>query len=140
MIDEYAKEYLHDDLRRIRTAMVWKLDGLLSEYDVRRPLTVIGTNLLGLVKHLALWEARYLGEVVDTVAGRRRRVPRGLRAGGCRGPATQHPPGRGGAYFVTVVAAVARLFVVAGSGTDEVAPARTRRFPAREAVGVPTTV
>lgn len=37
--------------------------GRLSEYDVRRPLTAIGTNLLGLVKHLATWEARYLGEI-----------------------------------------------------------------------------
>jgi hypothetical protein len=33
--------------------------------SVRRPLTVTGTNLLGLVKHLATWEARYLGEVFD---------------------------------------------------------------------------
>lgn len=45
-----------------REALVWKLDGL-SEYDVRRPLTVTGTNLLGLVKHLATWGARYLGEI-----------------------------------------------------------------------------
>ena len=50
MIDEFAKEYLHDDLRWIREALVWKLDGL-SEYDIRRPLTATGTNLLGLVKH-----------------------------------------------------------------------------------------
>jgi hypothetical protein len=39
-----------------------QLDGL-GEYDVRRPLTSTGTNLLGLVKHLALWESRYFGEV-----------------------------------------------------------------------------
>jgi len=62
VIDEFAKEYLHDDLREIREAMVWKLDGL-SEYDIRRPLTSSGTNLLGLLKHLATWEARYFGEV-----------------------------------------------------------------------------
>ena len=62
MIDEFAKEYLHDDLRWIREALVWKLDGL-SEYDIRRPLTATGTNLLGLVKHSATWEARYFGEV-----------------------------------------------------------------------------
>ena len=49
MIDESAKEYLHDDLRWIREALVWKLDGL-SEYDIRRPLVPTGTNLLGLVK------------------------------------------------------------------------------------------
>ena len=62
MIDEFAKEYLHDDLRWVREAMIWKLDGL-SEYDIRRPLTPTGTNLLGLIKHLATWEARYFGEV-----------------------------------------------------------------------------
>ena len=64
MIDEFAKEYLHNDLREIREAMIGKLDGL-SEYDVRRPLTTTGTNLLGLIKHLSTWEARYLGEVFD---------------------------------------------------------------------------
>jgi uncharacterized damage-inducible protein DinB len=64
MIDEFAKEYLHDDLRWVREAIVWKLDGL-SEYDIRRPLTPTGTNLLGLIKHLATWEARYLGEIFD---------------------------------------------------------------------------
>ena len=46
----------------MREALVWKLDGL-SEYDVRRPLTLTGTNLLGLVKHNAIWDARYFGEV-----------------------------------------------------------------------------
>jgi uncharacterized damage-inducible protein DinB len=61
MIDEFAKEYLHAELQWTREALVWKLDGL-SEYDVRRPLTATGTNLLGLIKHLATWEARYLGE------------------------------------------------------------------------------
>jgi Protein of unknown function (DUF664) len=62
MIGEFAKEYLHGDLRWIREALVWKLDGL-SEYDIRRPPTSTGTNLLGLVKHSAAWEARYSGEV-----------------------------------------------------------------------------
>ena len=64
MIDEFAKEYLHDDLRWIRKALIWKLDGL-SEYDIRRPLTATGTNLLGLVKHSATWEARYFGEAFN---------------------------------------------------------------------------
>ncbi|QIQ03904.1 DinB family protein [Streptomyces liangshanensis] len=62
MIDEFAKSSLHGRLRRDREALLWKLDGL-SEYDVRRPLTVTGTNLLGLVKHVAGVEARYFGEV-----------------------------------------------------------------------------
>lgn len=64
MIDEFAKDYLSEDLRRIRESMLGKLDGL-SEYDIRRPLTSTGTNLLGLIKHLSTWEARYLGEVFD---------------------------------------------------------------------------
>jgi hypothetical protein len=62
MIDDFAKDYLHDNLRSVREVMVWKLDGL-SEYDVRRPLTATGTNLLGLVKHLTNTESRYLAEV-----------------------------------------------------------------------------
>jgi hypothetical protein len=64
MIDDFAKEYLHSDLREIREVILWKLDGL-SEYDVRRPLTSTGTNLLGLVKHQSLSESRYFGEVFD---------------------------------------------------------------------------
>ncbi|MFD5653422.1 MULTISPECIES: DinB family protein [unclassified Streptomyces] len=62
MIDEFAKNNLHGRLRRDREALLWKLDGL-SEYDARRPLTATGTNLLGLVKHVATVEARYFGEV-----------------------------------------------------------------------------
>jgi len=62
MIDAFAKEHLHDHLRWVREALVWKLNGL-CEYDIRRPLTATGTNLLGLVKHLAVWESRYFGEV-----------------------------------------------------------------------------
>lgn len=44
-----------------REALLWKLDGL-SEYDTRRPLTPTGTNLLGLVKHLAGVELGYFGD------------------------------------------------------------------------------
>jgi len=62
VIDEFAKEYLHNDLREVREAMLWKLEGL-AEYDARRPLTPTGTNLLGLVKHLSVTEARYFGDV-----------------------------------------------------------------------------
>ncbi|MAT05463.1 MAG: hypothetical protein CL424_10525 [Acidimicrobiaceae bacterium] len=54
------KETLHRYLRVGREAMLWKLDGL-SEYDVRRPMTPTGTNLLGLVKHLATVEYDYFG-------------------------------------------------------------------------------
>lgn len=62
--DDFVKEHLHENLRAIREVMLWKLEGL-GEYDVRRPLTTTGTNLLGLVKHLSFWEARYFGEVFD---------------------------------------------------------------------------
>lgn len=55
------KSELHHYLRGAREAVIWKLDGL-SEYDVRRPLVPTGTNLLGLVKHLAVVEAGYFGE------------------------------------------------------------------------------
>jgi hypothetical protein len=64
MIDAVAKEHLHDALRQARAVMVWKVEGL-PEYDIRRPMTSTGTNLLGLVKHLSVWEARYFGEVFD---------------------------------------------------------------------------
>ncbi|MFD4631522.1 DinB family protein [Streptomyces sp. NPDC058284] len=47
-------------LQDARDVLLWKLDGL-PEYDVRRPLTPTGTNLLGLVKHLTGAEALYFG-------------------------------------------------------------------------------
>jgi uncharacterized damage-inducible protein DinB len=55
-----AKETLLRYLQVARDAVLWKLEGL-SEYDVRRPLTPTGTNLLGLVKHLASIESGYFG-------------------------------------------------------------------------------
>ncbi|SDP72328.1 Protein of unknown function [Pedococcus dokdonensis] len=39
-------------LQSHRDVMVWKLEGL-SDDDVRRPMVPSGTNLVGLVKHLA---------------------------------------------------------------------------------------
>ncbi|MBW5420785.1 DUF664 domain-containing protein [Streptomyces sp. BG9H] len=47
-------------LQDARDALLWKLEGL-SEYDIRRPLTPTGTNLLGLVKHVTSAEALYFG-------------------------------------------------------------------------------
>jgi uncharacterized damage-inducible protein DinB len=61
--DEFKAD-LHRYLREARDALVWKLDGL-SEYDVRRPMTPTGTNLLGLVKHVAAVSAGYFGEVFN---------------------------------------------------------------------------
>ncbi len=55
-----AKADLHRYLSLIREAVVWKLEGA-SEYDVRRPMTPTGTNLLGVVKHLAGVQIGYLG-------------------------------------------------------------------------------
>jgi uncharacterized damage-inducible protein DinB len=51
-------------LQRARDEILWKLDGL-DEYDVRRPLTPTGTNLLGLIKHLTMIEAGYFGDTFD---------------------------------------------------------------------------
>ncbi len=55
------KADLHRYLQLAREAVVWKLDGL-REYDIRRPMTPTGTNLLGLVKHLAGVELGYFGD------------------------------------------------------------------------------
>jgi uncharacterized damage-inducible protein DinB len=62
MTDRDPKADLHRYLQVAREAMLWKLEGL-DEYAVRRPVVRTGTNLLGLVKHLAGVEAGYLGEV-----------------------------------------------------------------------------
>ncbi len=62
------KATLVDYLQNARDAIVWKLDGL-SEYDARRPMTATGTNLLGLVKHLASVELGYLGDTFDRPHG-----------------------------------------------------------------------
>lgn len=61
MTDAQAKTDLHRYLQGGREALLWKLEGL-SEYDVRRPVVRTGTNLLGLVKHLAGVEAGYFGD------------------------------------------------------------------------------
>src|SRR5690348_6150229 len=64
MTESDAKADLHRYLREAREALLGKLDGL-SEYDVRRPLVPTGTNLLGLIKHVAMVTAGYFGEVFD---------------------------------------------------------------------------
>lgn len=61
MTEPDPKADLHRYLQAGREALLWKLEGL-SEYDVRRPLTPTGTNLLGVVKHVASVEAGYLGD------------------------------------------------------------------------------
>jgi Protein of unknown function (DUF664) len=61
MVEADPKADLHRSLQAAREALMWKLDGL-AEYDIRRPLTPTGTNLLGLVKHLAGVELWYFGD------------------------------------------------------------------------------
>ncbi|WP_344132401.1 DinB family protein [Saccharopolyspora halophila] len=74
-----TKDVLQRYLRAARDAMSWKLDGV-SECDARRPLTPTGTNLPGMVKHLAACEIGYFGATFD----RRSRAPRS----GCAIPVT----------------------------------------------------
>ncbi len=55
------KETLQGYLQDGRDALMWKLEDV-SEYDARRPMTATGTNLLGIVKHVASVEAGYFGD------------------------------------------------------------------------------
>jgi hypothetical protein len=55
------KDELHESLRSARATNLQKAAGL-SEYDLRRPLTPSGTNVLGVLKHLGGMEYGYLGE------------------------------------------------------------------------------
>jgi hypothetical protein len=61
------KEHLHSKLTEVRAALLTDLTGL-SEYDLRRPMTPTGTNLLGLVKHLAGLEYSNFGSWVGRPA------------------------------------------------------------------------
>ncbi|WP_078715162.1 DinB family protein [Agreia bicolorata] len=63
------KTTLHDYLRRGRDSLLLKVEGL-SEYDVRRPLTPTGTNILGLVKHVASVQLDYFGVTFGRPADR----------------------------------------------------------------------
>src|ERR1700722_5413086 len=63
-----AKTDLRRYLQEAREALLWKLEGL-SEYDVRRPLVRTGTNLLGLVKHVASVEFGSFGETFGRPSG-----------------------------------------------------------------------
>ncbi|SFW82464.1 DinB family protein [Amycolatopsis australiensis] len=58
---------LHRYLQEKRESVLASLSGL-GEYDVRRPLTPTGTNLLGLVKHLIGIEFGTLGDCVGRPA------------------------------------------------------------------------
>lgn len=56
-------------LRVQRENLLAKIEGL-SDYDARRPMTPTGTNLLGLVKHVASVQLGYFGEVFGRPGGR----------------------------------------------------------------------
>lgn len=60
-MDDDAKVMLHTYLQASREALLWKLDGL-GERELRWPQTDTGTNLLGLVKHVASMEFGYFGD------------------------------------------------------------------------------
>jgi uncharacterized damage-inducible protein DinB len=62
------KAYLRGYLQTAREALLWKLEGL-SDHDIRRPMTPTGTNLLGLVKHVASIELEYFGQVFGRPSG-----------------------------------------------------------------------
>jgi hypothetical protein len=60
-VSDQIKAELLRVLQGSRAVVLAKVDGL-SEYERRRPATPTGTNLLGLVKHLAGLEYGYLGQ------------------------------------------------------------------------------
>ena len=54
------KAALHHYLQEARDALLWKIEGL-GERDLRLPRTPTGTNLLGIVRHVANVEIGYFG-------------------------------------------------------------------------------
>lgn len=64
-----GKATLLNYLRLRRGDLLSKVENL-SEYDARRPMTPTGTNLLGLVKHVASVELGYFGETFGRPSGR----------------------------------------------------------------------
>ena len=63
------KSTLVDGLGVLNEQVLHKLDGL-SDHDLRRPMTPTGTNLLGLVKHVASVELGYFSDVFGRPSGR----------------------------------------------------------------------
>lgn len=61
--EQFQKRILKMYLRGPREALVWKVEDL-AEREARWPRVPTGTNLAGLVKHMANVEAGYLGDVV----------------------------------------------------------------------------
>ncbi len=90
-----ATEDLQLYLDRSRDVLIWKLEGL-GEYDLRRPITATGTNLLGLVKHCAMVDSGYLGGVSgvrsSTSTSRIRWHPGSARTTTCGSGPMSRPP------------------------------------------------
>lgn len=61
-VDADVKKDLHRFLQDARESLLWKVGAGASEYDVRRPLVRTGSNLLGIVKHVAGVEIGYFGD------------------------------------------------------------------------------
>ncbi|WP_285725029.1 DinB family protein [Psychromicrobium xiongbiense] len=59
---ENHKATLHRYVKANMAALLARLQGL-GEYDLSRPVTRTGTNLLGPVKHVATTEAEYFGRI-----------------------------------------------------------------------------
>lgn len=59
---EVLKATLHRYLQKHRAALVGKLDGL-AERQARWPVTPTGTNVLGVIKHVASVQVEYFGAV-----------------------------------------------------------------------------
>lgn len=66
--DGGLKPVLHHYLIGARRDLRWKLEGL-SERQLRTPMTPTGTNLLGLLKHLASVEAGYFTDCMGRPSG-----------------------------------------------------------------------
>ena len=62
--DGGVKQVLHRYLKGLHRDLLWKLSGL-GEQEARWPRTRTGTNLLGLLKHVASVESEYFGSVFD---------------------------------------------------------------------------
>lgn len=62
------KETFKRYLQQARDALLWKLD-VVSERDARWPMTPTGTNLLGIVKHVASVEIGYFGDIFGRPSG-----------------------------------------------------------------------
>ncbi|MFD0558115.1 uncharacterized protein DUF664 [Stackebrandtia endophytica] len=69
MTDMTPKQVLQRYLKIERDQLLAKLDGL-GERDLRWPMTGTGTNLLGIVKHVASVQLGYLGDVFGRPYGR----------------------------------------------------------------------